>query len=249
MNNEPGKKLVSTCAGFRGDGTQAPSEPAPGNPIHLCSNFFARHGAAERLLPQSPTFHSSSRRDAVQRVGEGRGAVVLRAGMCSISAGIAVVAVALGRQVGRDVRASLRPATDRRRSAWAFRSYRNGISNSPAYLAPVSCRFRTMPACARLAWNGRPSARARTPRVRRLRGAIFLQGALRFIRRAFRRCGQVDPASRSHRREDRTGSACNMRPLRKRSCGFPRLMQRSKVLSPDAAAPIGLLHRRSQQHL
>jgi hypothetical protein len=48
-------------------GHTAPPEAAPGNPIHLFVKYFARYGAAERLLPQSPTFLSSST-DAVQRV-------------------------------------------------------------------------------------------------------------------------------------------------------------------------------------
>jgi hypothetical protein len=86
---------------------------------------------------RNPRLSFRSRRDAVQRVSQGQGAVVLRAGMCSISVGIAVVAVAVVvKSVGTY---APRPARD------GSQAERLGVSviqqwqlNSPAYRTAVS---------------------------------------------------------------------------------------------------------------
>ena len=183
-----------------------PREPAPGNPIRLFSNFFAAPRRRRTIVAAIPDFASSQEETRVQRVGEGRGRSCFAPECVRSLSGSRWWPWRLSSS--RQGRTRLvRPATDRRRSAWVFRSYQKWRLNSPAYLTPVSLQIPD-DAGVRVAGLERETVGAGTlGGARLLRGAIFLQGAFRIVRRAFRRCGQVDPARRSHRREDRTGSA------------------------------------------
>ena len=130
---------------------------------------------------------------------------MLRAGMCSISVGIAVVAVALVvKSVGTY---TPRPARD------GWHADRLGVSviqqwqlNNPAYRTAVSLRVPD-DAGVRAAGSKKETVGVGSSDEAAVFEERYSFRAFRIVRRAVRRCGQIDPARRSQRREDGAYSA------------------------------------------
>ena len=139
----PAKNRYRRAPGFEVMDTPAPSEPAPGNPIHLFL-IFARHGAAERLLPQSPTLLRSqeeTRSNALVRAGGSRASRRNVFDLCWDRSG----GRGACRQVGRDVRASSGPRRIAGRAPGCFgrtemASEQPGLLDSCVLADPGRCR-------------------------------------------------------------------------------------------------------------